>query len=71
MFCQFMAPEFSYSDLEINNGGSAASEWQRVTFSEAADKETIYTDLKKYCERDTEAMVLIHEVLLKHLSEKA
>ena len=64
-----MVPEFSYSDLEINNGGSAASEWQRVTFSEAADKETIYTDLKKYCERDTEAMVLIHEVLLKHLSE--
>lgn len=65
-----MVPEFSYSDLEINNGGSAASEWQRVTFTEAADKETVYKELKKYCERDTEAMVLIHEALSEHLSQK-
>ena len=65
-----IVPEFSYSDLEINNGGSAASEWQRVTFTEAADKETVYKELKKYCERDTEAMVLIHEALLEHLSQK-
>lgn len=60
-----MIPEFSYKDLEIKDGGSAASEWQRVTLSEAADKVTVYTDLKKYCERDTEAMVLIHEKLIE------
>jgi len=60
-----MIPEYSYNDLEIKDGGSAASEWQRVTLSEAADKVTVYTDLKKYCERDTEAMVLIHEKLIE------
>jgi len=60
-----MIPEFSYNNLEIKDGGSAASEWQRVTLSEAADKVTVYTDLKKYCERDTEAMVLIHEKLIE------
>ena len=60
-----MIPEFSYNNLEIKDGGSAASEWQRVTLSEAVDKVTVYEDLKKYCERDTEAMVLIHEKLIE------
>ena len=60
-----MIPDFSYNDLEIKDGGSAASEWQRVTLSEAGDKATVYNDLKKYCERDTEAMVFIHEKLIE------
>ena len=60
-----MIPEFSYNDLEIKDGGSAASEWQRVTLSESVDKVTVYKDLKNYCKRDTEAMVLIHEKLIE------
>lgn len=60
-----LIPEFSYGDLEIKDGGSAASEWQRVTLNEAADNARVYTNLKKYCERDTEAMVLIHEKLIE------
>ena len=60
-----LIPEFSYKDLEIKDGGSAASEWQRVTLTDAADKARVYTDLKKYCERDTEAMVLIHRELAR------
>lgn len=60
-----MIPEISYNGLEIKDGGSAASEWQRVTLSEAADKVIVYKRLKKYCERDTEAMVLIHEKLIE------
>lgn len=62
---EVMIPEISYNDLEIKDGGSAASEWQRVTLSEAGDKATVYKDLKKYCERDTEAMVFIHEKLIE------
>ena len=57
-------PEFSYCDLQINNGGTAASEWQRVTMNEAADRAEIHMELKKYCKRDTEAMVLIHQALI-------
>jgi hypothetical protein len=64
-----MIPEFSYEDLEIKDGGSAASEWQRVTLNDAADTARVYAELKKYCERDTKAMVLIHEALLEHLTE--
>ena len=60
-----LVPEFSYKDLEIKDGGSAASEWQRATLNDAADKAKVYTDLKKYCERDTEAMLLIHDKLIE------
>ena len=60
-----MIPEFSYDDLKVKDGGSAASEWQRVSLNEAIDKDATYTDLKKYCERDTEAMVLIHARLME------
>jgi hypothetical protein len=60
-----LIPEFSYKDLEIKDGGSAASEWQRVTLNDAVDKARVYTDLKKYCERDTKAMVLIHQALIR------
>ena len=60
-----LIPEFSYKDLEIKDGGSAASEWQRVTLSDAADTARVYIDLKKYCERDTEAMVRIHDKLIE------
>jgi len=60
-----LIPEFSYKDLEIKDGGSAASEWQRVTLNNAVDKARVYTDLKKYCERDTKAMVLIHQALIR------
>ena len=65
-----MTPEYSYKDLEIKDGGSAASEWQRVTLSEATDRVRVYTDLKKYCERDTEAMVLIHERLIELVKDE-
>ena len=60
-----LIPEFSYKDLEIKDGGSAASEWQRVTLNDAADAARVYTHLKTYCERDTEAMVLIHQELMR------
>ena len=58
-----MVPDCSYNDLKIKDGGTAASEWKAVTLQDGPNKEEVYADLKKYCERDTEAMVKIHEAL--------
>lgn len=59
------APELSYKDLEVQEGGTASDTWNRIVqgeFSkdEAATKEE---SLRKYCERDTLAMVKIWEAL--------
>ena len=43
---QVMLPEYSYNDLTIKDGGSAASEWKRVTFDAATDKDITYANLK-------------------------
>ena len=60
------APEFSYADLEIGNGGDASS----IFASKAAgnfegDWLTTREALLKYCERDTFGMVVIWEHLKK------
>ena len=57
---------YSYNDLTIKDGGLTTGEWQRVTFNEVTDKDTTYVNLK-YCERDTEVMVKLHENLSKYL----
>lgn len=58
-----LIPEFSYKDLEIKDGGSAASEWKVITLKGGTNGDKVYSELKKYCERDTYAMVLIHREL--------
>lgn len=60
-----VAPELSYKDLEICEGGTASQSWNRLTTSEMSDEEKlkIAEDLRKYCERDTYAMY----VIWKHL----
>jgi len=60
-----MVPNFSYNDLDIKDGGSAASEWKIVTLRDGPHREKVHADLRKYCARDTEAMVLIHEKLIE------
>jgi hypothetical protein len=60
-----IVPGYSYSDLTIKDGGTAASEWKAVTLQDGPNKEEVYADLIKYCERDTEAMVLIHQELIR------
>lgn len=60
-----LIPEFSYSDLEIGDGGTASE-----LFLESIQKISLYTpelqeNLLKYCERDTYAMVLIYQFLQK------
>jgi hypothetical protein len=65
-----LAPNFSYDNLKIKDGGTAASEWKAVTLQDGPNKEKVYADLIKYCERDTEAMVLIHQELIRLIQDK-
>jgi hypothetical protein len=60
-----LAPELSYDDLAIKEGGTASQSWDKITSSELGPsvRETIARDLKLYCERDTYAMY----VIWKHL----
>ncbi len=60
-----MTPEFSYSDLEIGNGGLASNTFLSMVenqFSGLKDKTKL--DLLAYCERDTKGMVVIYKKLL-------
>ena len=61
-----IAPEFSYQDLEISNGGDASNTFLNMinkTFT--GDEVKVREALKKYCERDTLGMVKIWEELIK------
>ena len=60
-----MAPDLSYAELDISEGGSAAASWVRMVSGNLSEKEKteIYENLLKYCELDTLAMVKIFEKL--------
>jgi hypothetical protein len=59
-----IAPEFSYNDLEISNGGLASETFLSMVTGEFND-DALQTreNLLKYCERDTEGMVIIYRHL--------
>lgn len=60
-----LAPEFSYKDLNIQDGGSACNAWKKMIFDtqDEEQKNEIYVDLLAYCKLDTLAMVKILDVL--------
>jgi hypothetical protein len=59
-----LVPGYSYDELEIASGDVAASSWLRMVMStDAEERFALRRDLLKYCERDTEAMVRILEVM--------
>jgi hypothetical protein len=60
-----LAPEFSYNDLVINNGGDA-SEIFLAMLNKAfeGDYNATIKDLIKYCERDTFGMVVVWRNLI-------
>lgn len=56
----------SYDDMEIGNGSLASLEYERVTYGDNVsdeDRETVRTNLEKYCGLDTEGMVWIIDKL--------
>jgi hypothetical protein len=61
-----LVPDLSYLDLGIGDGMTASISWYRAAkwdTMDAAERETIFADLLKYCELDTLAMVEIFKRL--------
>ena len=64
-----IAPEFSYDDLTIGNGGDASDTFLTMinnTFE--GDVKNTRDDLLKYCERDTYGMVILYKKLIEIIS---
>lgn len=62
-----LAPDLSYDDLEIGNGGEAMDTFLRLIKGDVelvANKEEIMANLLKYCKMDTWAMVRILDALV-------
>jgi hypothetical protein len=62
-----LVPELNYSDLEIREGSLASMAYAEMIASDtpAKRRKQIRKNLLAYCERDTEAMVRLYEVLLE------
>lgn len=62
-----LAPEFSYGDLEIQEGGQASDVWNKMVGGEytGSEPELKKQNLLEYCKLDTYAMYLIW----KHLKQ--
>ena len=61
-----LCPDFSYKNLEINNGSLASSSYVLIKSLNDLDKvKKIKYDLLEYCKMDTLAMVKILDVLKK------
>jgi hypothetical protein len=65
-----LVPELSYAEMEIGDGGTASSEYVRVTFGEVeeTDRHRVRQALLKYCELDTLAMIRIIQALIDHVT---
>lgn len=60
-----VAPELAYGDLDVKDGGEAQQAWLECAQAETTPQRRalLKAGLETYCERDTEAMI----VLLNHL----
>jgi hypothetical protein len=62
-----LVPELVYDDLEIQDGNSASTALEALLLDADAlglsERQALRRDLLRYCERDTLAMVRIHERL--------
>ncbi len=60
-----LVPELDYRDLRIQDGGTAAQQYEKMIFHEMdwVERATIREALLSYCKRDTLAMVEIRKVL--------
>lgn len=64
-----IAPEFSYSDLEISDGGSASTLFHASILDDSQNIPELREDLLQYCERDTYGMVVIYQFLKLELDK--
>lgn len=61
-----IAPDLAYDDLEVKDGGAAQQAWFEAARAETSNtrRDQLKAGLETYCERDTEAMI----VLLRRLT---
>lgn len=61
-----IAPDLAYDDLEVKDGGAAQQAWFEAARAETSKtrRDQLKAGLETYCERDTEAMI----VLLRRLT---
>lgn len=62
-----IAPEFSYNDLEISDGGIASTLFHASIFDSTQNTLELRKNLLSYCERDTYGMVVIYDYLKNEL----
>lgn len=62
-----LVPELSYKSIEIQEGGMASQNWNKINNGDISEleKEKIIKDLKIYCKMDTYAMYSIWKFLSK------
>lgn len=62
-----ICPELTYHGMNVSNGTEAMVTWEDIVYGNKTDseKETMKTNLLKYCELDTYAMVRIWEEMKK------
>jgi len=60
-----LVPSLGYEDLDIREGGMAALHYYRMVFEETdwVEKERLREALRRYCQRDTLAMVELRKAL--------
>jgi len=60
-----LVPEMTYSDLDIQEGGTASQEWNKIALSQVSKEEgeRIAENLKTYCGLDSFAMYAIWKKL--------
>lgn len=68
-----LCPDFSYTELNVQNGGQAMTTWKQLIDETIAPEERQRTisDLLRYCELDTLAMVQIFRQLSALVQRKA
>ncbi len=60
-----LIPELSYKNLEIQEGGAASLNWiQMIESDDTEAKQMMAEALRKYCERDTWAMVKLLKLMM-------
>ena len=64
-----IAPEFSYSDLKISDGGSASTLFHSSILDDSQNTEELRENILRYCERDTYGMVVIFQFLKLELDK--
>lgn len=60
-----LLPKLDYSNLDIQGGTEASLALYKMLFEEVEDKDSTTQWLLDYCERDTEVMVRLYELLLE------